>query len=74
MRVRAALDRAFKAKAIERELLDSLVEEWARLARQQITNRLDRYFYADNVMFSTERMEKLRAFNAKHARPVLREK
>lgn len=74
MRVRAALDRAFKAKAIERELLDSLVEEWARLTRQQIINRLDRYFYADNVIFSTERMEKLRAFNAKHAKPVLREK
>jgi len=74
MRVRARLDRAFTAKAVERALLDSLVEEWSSLTRQQVINRLDRYFYAEQVIFSPGRMEKLRAFNAKHAKPARREK
>ena len=65
-RIRQALDRALRARDVDRLVLQTLLEALAMNTRQEVTNRLDRYFYAEQVLFSLERVDKLNAFDAKH--------
>ncbi|NTV28837.1 MAG: periplasmic heavy metal sensor [Candidatus Omnitrophica bacterium] len=65
--LRERLDRALVgSRETDRALAKSLLEEWVAMVRQQATNRLDRYFYADQVLFSPERMGKLQELYTKH--------
>ena len=68
--LRSRLDRALRAKEIDQAMTHSLLEELAASVRQQATNRLDRYFYAEQVLFSPDRMAKLDAFHEKHKKRV----
>ena len=70
--LRSRLNRALRSRDIDRAAIDSLLEKLNMSVRQQVTNRLDRYFYADHVLFSPERMAKLNAFYEKHHRHVKR--
>jgi hypothetical protein len=68
--MRSRLTRALRARDMDRTAIGLILEKLNASVHQQVTNRLDRFFYADQVLFSPERMAKLNTFDEKHKKRV----
>jgi Spy/CpxP family protein refolding chaperone len=62
------LDSLLNAKDIDRAAVAATLEQLAVSVRERTTNRLDRYFYADKVLFSPDREERLVSYLEKQER------